>query len=175
MARVNVNQLRKRVLAHRLAGPHVRRTTNQIVGGARRLAPRGDHTSGSGERRPGVQLVNSFRIDMQSTPMTIREKVAAEKPYATAIHQGSSPHWIRGRGKMLKFTWERGTWLMAARRSGRGNRRRNPRTRNTFYFVRVRHPGNKRPVRYLTTPMHLYGRMNGFRTTSTPARRGFLP
>lgn len=109
----------------------------------------------------------------------ITDRVGSTKNYAATVHQGSEAHYIHGRGKMLKFQWERGNLLLAARRSGRiSGRGRSSRLRsrgNFFFFATVHHPGNKRPVRYLTTPMHLYGRMNGFRTTSTPVSRSRLP
>lgn len=179
MARVNIDQAKKVATAHRLTGPYVRKTTDLILQGARHLVPRGDHRSGSGDRRPGETLAQSLTVHTDMTLNSITERVGSKKVYAASMHQGSSPHYINSRGKMLKFEWERGTLLMAARASGRLRGRghsRNLRKRgNFFYFVRVRHPGNKRPVRYLTTPMHLYGRMRGFRTTSTPVSRSRLP
>lgn len=182
MATVRINQVRKVQLAHRLTLPHVRRTSGSILNGAQRLAPRGDHRSGSGERKPGPTLVNSlYRRDVTSNAAQIVHRVGSDNRYAATMHQGSEAHEIAARGKLLKFRWERGNLLLAARAAGRRNsrgRRVGGRIRSRggfFYFVRVRHPGNKRPVRYLTTPMHLYGRMNGFRTTSGPVSRTRLP
>ena len=175
MAKVNIDQTQKILTAHRMAGPLVRRTSNQIIQGARRLAPRGSHISGSGRRKPGQQLVPSLRIDSHSSLYSITERVGSTKNYAATVHQGSVPHEIESKGRLLKFQWERGNLLVSAR-GRRGRRRGSVRSRGGyFFFVRVRHPGNKRPVRYLTTPMHLYGRMNGFRTTSTPVSRTRLP
>ncbi len=179
MARVRIVQTRKIATSHRLAGPHVRRMANLTVQGARRMAPRGDHRSGSGDRQPGVQLAQSMIIESESTVNRIVERVGSRKNYAATVHQGSSPHFINAHGRLLKFQWERGNLLLAARSSGR-IRGRGPSSRlrrrgNFFYFVTVHHPGNKRPVRYLTTPMHLYGRILGFRTTSTPVSRSRLP
>lgn len=179
MARVNINQAKKIATSHRLTGPHVRKVADLITQGARRLAPRGDHRSGSGVRRPGVQLAQSMINESQSSVNTIVERVGSRRDYAATVHQGSSPHFINSHGRKLKFEWERGNLLLAARSSGR-LRGRGPSSRlrrrgNFFYFVTVHHPGNKRPVRYLTTPMSLYGRIYGFRTTSTPASRSRLP
>ena len=178
MARVNINQAKKIALSHRLTGPYVRKTTDLILQGARRQAPRGDHLSGSGARQPGQTLAASLTIQSDMTLNSIVERVGSKKNYAATVHQGSTPHYINGHGKLLKFQWERGNLLVAARASGRIRGRgpsRNLRKRgNFFFFVRVHHPGNKRPVRYLTTPMHLYGRMRGFRTTSTPVSRSRL-
>lgn len=175
MARVNIDKAKKIATSHRLAGPHVRKTSNLILQGARRLAPRGDHRSGSGKRRAGQPLTPSLKMTSRVSTNRIVERVGSTKKYATTVHQGSSPHYIHGRGKMLKFEWERGNMMVMAR-GRRGRKRGRPgRAGNFFYFFSVRHPGNKRPVRYLTTPMHLYGRIHGFRTTSTPASRSRLP
>jgi hypothetical protein len=101
--------------------------------------------------------------------------IGSQKQYAASAHQGSQPHYINSRGKMLKFEWERGNIAVRARgRRGRVRGRAGP-AGNYFFFVRVRHPGNKRPVRYLTTPMHMFGRMNGYRTTSSRVNRTRLP
>lgn len=175
MARVNINQTKKIATSHRLTGPYVRRTADLILQGARRLAPRGDHRSGSGARRPGQQLTQSLTVRSDMTMNSITERVGSSKDYAATVHQGSSPHFINSHGKMLKFEWERGNIQVVARgRRGRVRGKRGPAGR-FFYFFRVHHPGNKRPVRYLTTPMHLYGRARGFRTTSTPVSRSRLP
>ena len=80
-------------------------------------------------------------------------------------------HYIRGHGKRLKFVWERGNLLVSARSSGRlrgrGPSRRLRRVGPYFLFKAVHHPGNKRPVRFLTTPLYMYGRLAGFRVTTT--------
>lgn len=179
MAHVRTYQARVILTAHRLAGPHVRRAANLMIQGARRLVPRGDHKSGDGSRRPGVSLTQSLVIESESTVTSITERIGSRNNYAATVHQGSSPHFISSKGRMLKFEWERGHLLLAARASGRirgnGPSSRLRRRGSFFYFVQVFHPGNKRPVRYLTTPMHLYGKLFGFRTTSTPASRSRLP
>jgi len=175
MSRVNINQTRKVLEAHRLAGPHVRRVSNLIIQGARRLVPRGDHRSGSGKRQPGLTLGQSLKIEPRTDIFTISERIGSDKRYAATVHQGSEPHFIHGKGKMLKFQWDRGNALIAARSRGR-TRRRGPRSSGGyFFFVSVFHPGNKRPVRYLTTPMHLYGRLHGFVTSSARVNRTRLP
>ena len=175
MGQVRLNQAKVILTAHRQAGPHVRKLANLTIQGARRLAPRGSHRSGSGERQPGQALVPSLVIDSTTTIDTIIERVGSRKRYAATVHQGSSPHRIEHHGRMLKFQWERGNLLIAARAKGRIRGGRLRRKGNYFFFKMVNHPGNKRPVRYLTTPMHLYGKMLGFRTTSTPASRSRLP
>lgn len=92
--------------------------------------------------------------------------VGARKKYAETAHQGSKAHIIRGKGRMLKFRWERGNLLMQHRGRGR---------RDFFYFKSVRHPGNKRPVRYLTTPLSLVARRNGFLVFGVGRGRRRLP
>lgn len=176
MATVRIPLHRKVAYAHKVTRPYVHRTSELIMQGARRLAPRGDHRSGSGDPKPGLPLVTSLKMETKITIDEIRERVGSPNDYAASVHQGSQAHWIQSRGgKMLKFQWERGQLLIAARSRGRV-RGRVPRSRgNFFYFVRVRHPGNKRPVRFLTTPLGVYGRMRGFRVTSTPASRSRLP
>jgi hypothetical protein len=180
MARVNIDQAKKVLTAHKLAGPHIRRTSNRIIQGARALAPRGDHLSGSGVRKPGQTLAQSLKIDAHSTVYTIVEAIGSSKVYAMSEHQGSSGHYIRGSGKRLKFEWERGNLLISARASGRlrgrGPSRRLRKVGPYFLFKAVHHPGNKRPVRFLTTPLYMYGRLNGFRVTTTAgASRSRLP
>lgn len=147
------------------------RTLRQIHDGAVRLAPRGSHMKGSGARADGINLQSSIFERSELRGDVYGGEVGSQKPYAMSEHQGSQPHVIRAKGKLLKFEWERGRLLMARRNRGRG--RRSPQL--MFYFRKVNHPGNKRPVRFLTTPMHMYGRANGFRTTSSPVTRGYLP
>lgn len=169
MARVDLNELETRRTAHRFAGPLVRRYAHEIQGGAKRLVPRGDHRSGSGKNRPGATLHASITTTIRETPDSITARVGSPKNYAATVHQGSQAHPIRSRrGKMLAFEWDRGQFLVF----GRGGNRRG---RIMFFFRQVNHPGNKRPVRYLTTPMHMFGRIHGFITTSTPVGRTRLP
>jgi hypothetical protein len=175
MARVNIDRQRKIATAHRLARPHHRRTCDLIMRGAQQLVPRGSHRSGSGKPRPGQPLAASLRTSSRENVNSLVDRIGSTKQYAASEHQGSKAHYINAKGKMLKFEWERGNIIVRARgRRGRQRGRPGP-AGNFFYFVRVHHPGNKRPVRYLTTPMHLYGRMRGFRTTSVPVNRTRLP
>lgn len=175
MARVNIDQVKKVATAHRLAGPHHRRVSNLILTGARHLVPRGDHKSGSGKRRPGEPLANSLKAVSSVNINSLVDKIGSTKKYAATVHQGSQAHFIRAKGKMLKFEWERGNITVKARGTrGRVRGKRGP-AGNYFYFHVVHHPGNKRPVRYLTTPMHLYGRLHGYRTSSLGVNRSRLP
>ena len=144
--------------------PLVQRVTRRTLDTARVLAPRGDHRSGSGVPRTNMPLQMSLNARLITfNSHRIRTRVESREKYALTVHQGSAAHIIRSRkGKMLKFRWERGDFLVAARA---GRRRGNRRTGQFHYFARVRHPGNKRPVRYLTTPLMMFGRMDNFRVT----------
>lgn len=174
MARVRFNQSQIVATSQRLTLPLVTRVTQQVLLGARRLAPEGDHRSGSGEPKTGVPLGFSIHANTSVTASRIRSEIGSLVRHAATIHQGSKPHVIRSRkGKMLKFRWDRGDFLVAARA---GRRRGNRRTGRFHYFLKVRHPGNKRPVRYLTTPLEMFGRINGFRvSTVRTVNRSRLP
>lgn len=123
--------------------------------------------------RRGDRLEQSIYSQFRSDPRQVVMRIGAKAQHAATIHQGSQAHVIRSRrGKMLKFRWERGDFLVAARS---GRRRGNRRTGRFHYFLRVRHPGNKRPVRYLTTPLTLYGRRGGFEVRAFGQGRTRLP
>jgi hypothetical protein len=176
MARVRINQAKKIAHAHKVTRPYIARTSELILQAARQMAPRGSHLSGSGQRRPGSQLSRSLKRTVATTTTSIVHSVGSTKDYAATVHQSSQPHIINAKGKHLRFRWDRGDQLVIARRRGRiGSRRPRPGKDGFFYFVRVRHPGNKRPVRYLTTPMFLFGRARGFRVDAWPAGRSRLP
>lgn len=175
MTRVNIDQQKKVRTATDLALRHHQRTVGRIYDGARFMVPRGDHKSGSGKRRAGNTLGQSLKTVAQHKPTMLVSRVGSTKRYAASEHQGSSSHYIRAKGKLLKFEWERGNIVVTARgRRGRVRGKAGP-AGNYFFFKLVHHPGNKRPVRYLTTPMHLYGRMHGFRTSSVRVNRTRLP
>lgn len=86
--------------------------------------------------------------------------------YAASVHQGSQPHEIRATSKPLTFFWPRARFISRTRRL-----RSDPR----MHFMRVQHPGNKRPNRFLTTPLQQFGRAMNFRVRTDAASRGFLP
>lgn len=182
MARVDIDQRKKVGYAHQVTDPYVRRTAELIWGGARALVPRGSGRSGSGESiyaRGRRSLFHTLHVDNSATAFKAVSRVGSGQNHAATVHQGSDEHVIRSGGKVLKFRWPRGQLLIEARRSGRlRGRGRSSRLRmqgGFFFFESVRHPGNKRPVRYLTTPMHLFGRARGFKTTSLPVNRSRLP
>lgn len=178
MARVTIYRNRAIQFSKRQTKPLVDRVSARILEGARTMAPRGDHLSGSGRPKLGQPLQNSLHIRNEPEPLAVVNLVGSSVNWAATVHQGSEPHDIVSRnGKLLTFRWERGTLLLRARQRGRRGRLRSNSRGGLVYFrfERVRHPGNKRPVRYLTTPMHLFGRAANFRTTSTPVNRTRLP
>lgn len=157
MARIRLDRGKKILAAQAVAVPLVTRTAQQIQTGAKRLAPRGSHQSGSGKRSHGQELRGNIGLHMKVSTTQVSALVGSRKPYAATVHEGSKPHIIVSKkGKQLKFRWDRGNAILRARRRG---------SREFFYFERVRHPGNKRPVRYLTTPLVLFGTANGFKVT----------
>lgn len=168
MSRVVLNRPLVLLTAQKAATPLVRKTAREVLSGAQRLAPRGSHLSGSGGRHPGEALVPSLKATLDIGVSFVESTVGSKVDHAASIHQGSQPHIIRGKGKLLKFEWVRGSLLVSRRSGGRKSRR-------FFFFKHVRHPGNKRPVRYLTTPLALYGRINGFLVTTQGANRSRLP
>lgn len=147
--------------------------TNRVEHGARSLIPIGDHVSGSGAPSRDITLLSSVYSSVDVNSRTALGIVGAKTRHAATVHQGSQPHVIRSKsGKMLKFRWERGDFLVAARA---GRRRGNRRTGQFHFFARVRHPGNKRPVRYLTTPLAMFAGALNFRVTTLPVSRSRLP
>ncbi len=173
MARVNLHSAHIVQTAQRLTLPLVQRTGQEVLDGARHLVPEGDHMSGSGRPKTGPTLQRSLYSRTRMSTAQIRMRIGANADHAATAHQGSRAHIIRSkRGKTLKFRWDRGDFLVAARA---GRRRGNRRTGRFHYFMKVRHPGNKRPVRYLTTPLQMFGRINGFRVSTSGANRSRLP
>jgi len=173
MSRVRLDQAQIVLTAQRATLPLVSECSRRVLEGAQRLVPVGTHISGSGRRRPGRPLSESLNRTLRVSPTGVAARVGTGKNYAASVHQGSDSHTIRGRGgRMLKFRWERGDFLVAARA---GRRRGNRRTGQFHYFASVRHPGNRRPVQFLTRPLHLFGRFYGFRVVSRLAAAGPLP
>lgn len=166
MATVNLNRTEVIRAAHRKAIPLVTKVSRQTLAGAKRLAPRGDHLHGSGKAVRGATLVQSLHeTPLKVTSSTVSRRVGTRKNYAATAHQGSKPHVIASKGKLLKFQWERGNLLL---------QHRGRKARRFFFALKVNHPGNRHPRRYLTTPMVQYGRAAGFRTISSPLGRSGL-
>lgn len=171
MGRLNLNRTEVVRTPQRLALPLVTRVTEQTFNGAMRLAPRGSHLSGSGKRREGKSITGGMYRRMRVTNSNIVSRIGSTADHAASMHQGSKAHRIplNTGGKVLKFKWKRSLF------SGIRRRTRVKSTGGFVYLIKVRHPGNKRPVRYLTTPLTQFGRRAGFRVSRQPVNRGFLP
>ena len=173
MARIRWNLPQIDLTARTHGGNLVRRVTDRVESGAKALAPRGTHLSGSGKTAAGPPLQESIYSRLTVNSRTALGRVGAKARHAETVHQGSQAHVIRSRGgRMLKFRWDRGDFLVAARSGRRGG---NKRTGRFHFFARVHHPGNKNPVRYLTTPLSFYGRANGFLIFGVGRGRSRLP
>jgi hypothetical protein len=174
MGRVIIDRPLTIAFTQKVSYKHVKETSTKILVGARRLAPRGSHLSGSGELSPDIPLRSGLHSDIKVSVNFVVGRVGSSANWAATVHQGSKAHRIAAHGKMLKFRWERGMMILSARgRRRRGGSRRV--TKQFWFFDHVRHPGNKRPVRYLTTPMHQFGRAAGFITNSLAVTRSRLP
>lgn len=173
MARVRLNREQIDITAQTRGRALVQALVNSVESGARTLIPIGDHRSGSGAPARDITLLSSVYSHVETSSRFARGRVGAKTRHAETVHQGSQPHVIRSkRGKMLKFRWDRGDFLVAARA---GRRRGNRRTGQFHFFVSVRHPGNKRPVRFLTTPLQMFGRAYGFLVFGVGRGRTRLP
>lgn len=139
--------------------------TAKVLAGAQTLAPVGSHMHGSGRRVSGPTLkasLHSRQILRSQTEIVF--EIGSPLNYAATVHQGSRRHDIDG--DPLTFLWPRGRFL-----NGGNARSATP----WFIGEHVNHPGNKRPRRYLTTPLAMYGRQAGFIVSTSPVSRGFLP
>lgn len=111
----------------------------------------------------GPTLLTSLHMREVPSPSAIVFDIGSPLDYAASVHQGSQPHDITG--TPLAFRWNR----LSATPGRRGV------VDPWFQGTRVRHPGNKRPRRFLTTPLQQFGRAAGFAVSTSNASRGFLP
>lgn len=166
MSKIVLNQVQVKRVArakgHQVVGPLV----NKIHAGSKRLVPHGDHRHGNGKSRtePPLHTTSSSRVFNSANH--VEGEVVYSADIAMTVHQGSKAHNIRGNPK-LSFKWARGeaSPMLRKRMTRRGQ----------FIFRQVHHPGNKRPRRFLTTPLAQFGRQANFRVRVVPASRGFLP
>lgn len=140
---------------------------NDVYTGGRRIAPRGTHRHGSGTAVAGPRLADSFVRRIWETPRFVYGRVTVTVNYATSQAIGSRPHRIPKSGRRLMgFKWARGDFSPSLRRR---------KWRGKFFFTKVRHPGNKRPRRFLQTPLAQYGRQRNFKVKIVANSRSFLP
>lgn len=167
MSRIVLNRTATRNSAREKGQEVALALSTKVLIGAKTLVRQGSHRHGSGRPVAGPSLKNSLQsVRVNVNPLSIVYDVGSPLDYAASMHQGSRPHQIRATSKPLSFFWPR------ARFQGRGRRlRTDPRVA----FMSVRHPGNKRPNRFLTTPLHQFGRAAGFIVRTQSASRSFLP
>lgn len=156
-------RLTARNKGHEVTRPLVR----EVFNGGKALAPRGSGTHGSGKTDTRPSLARSWFIRGSETARYVTYEVGNSAAHAATVAVGSQPHDIRAKGtKPLAFFSER----FAFQRKAGG---RSPRA--LFFARKVRHPGNKRPVRFLQTPLAQFGRKRGFKVTNVANNRSRLP
>lgn len=167
MARIVLNRAAVAASARVRGREVVRPLAAQVLQGARLLVRRGNHRHGSGARQAGPTLRTSLKSQQVRTKITeIVYDIGSTNRYAMSEHQGSRPHTYYSRGKLMKFRSERARFAPG----------RRPLKKQPFIFAsRVRHPGNKRPQRFLTIPLNQFGRAAGFRVSTRSTGIGFLP
>jgi hypothetical protein len=105
--------------------------------------------------------------EINPTSKSVTWRIGSDLPYAETVSRGSKPHTIRARNvRFMTFKWDRGDLSPRLRRR---------KWRGKFLFRKVYHPGNKRPRRFLTTPLAMYARRSNFKVTYVGVTRGFLP
>lgn len=138
-----------------------------VLVGARALAPKGSRRHGSGAADTRPSIASSFGVRGSETSKYVTFEVFNRADHAATVAVGSDPHVINPKtGKLLAFEWPRANFQR--RRAGMS-------PRSMFFFRKVRHPGNKRPVRFLQTPLVMFGRKHNFKTTVVANRRSRLP
>lgn len=166
MARVVLSPAAVR-LSGQMAG---RKAVGMVVGQAlplmKRMAPRSPaHLHGSGKARSGPRLVEQIKAGpMRVTATTVEQRIESKNRITMIAHEGSKRHRIplRTGGKVLKFKWRK----QIAVREGR----RRIRPRQFSYFVHVMHPGNRRPIHFMTTPLASVAKLNNFHYRSAFVR-----
>lgn len=168
MSRIVLNPVEVHRTARKRGYEAVRSVVTPLRRDAQILAPRGSHRHGSGTAVAGKALADSFFTRWSETPTSVEAIVGNDRDYSDTVARGSRRHKIRPvHKKLLVFEWERGRLL----RRARGSRNRS----GFFFFKSVMHPGNKRPVRFLQTPLALWGRRANFIVTTASNNRSRLP
>lgn len=97
-----------------------------------------------------------FLTAQRVTPDEVVQDVVSGNEYSMTVHQGSKGHRIKSKsGKVLKFYWRK------RQTTSTGYRRIRP--TQASYFDHVWHPGNKKPVKFLTVPTQVAAARNNFR------------
>lgn len=126
------------------------------LNGSKRMARRSPaHLSGSGVPKPGRRLSEAIHLGpIRTSIWGVEQRLNSPKEYSLTEHEGSRAHAIVGRGKPLRFKWRK--------RIGHRTGFRRIRPSEFSYFDSVWHPGNRRPVKFLTTPLSAAAREHGF-------------
>lgn len=167
MARIVLNPAAVHRTARAKGYEVTRHLAHRVLAGARYLAPRGSRRHGSGKTDTRPSLAQSFGIRSSETPRYVTFEVYNSAAHAATVAVGSSAHDIKPRqARVLAFASDR--FNFERLRAGRS-------ARALFFARKVRHPGNKRPVRYLQTPLAQLGRKNNFVVTVVGNNRSRLP
>lgn len=165
MSRIVLYPTQVRLTARNKGHEVCRPLAREVFNGGKALAPRGPRTHGSGRTDTRPSLAQSWFIRGSETARYVIYEVGNRAAHAATVAVGSQPHDIRARGaKPMAFFSER----FAFERRGRS-------ARALFFARKVRHPGNKRPVRFLQTPLAQFGRKRGFEVTNVANNRSRLP
>lgn len=163
MSRVELSRTAVRLSGHLAGRKAIAPVAQQALRGAKLTARRSPaHLSGSRRPKPGPRLSDQIHL----TPVVadiwgVSQRLESNRPYTMSEHEGSRPHKIRGKGKKLKFYWNK----TIARSGGR----RRIRASEPSYFNEVNHPGNRRPTKFLTGPLAAAAKLNGFHYRSNKA------
>ena len=167
MSRIVLNRVAVARTARTKGFQVCRSLARDVAVGAKALAPRGSRLHGSGTTDSRPSIISSFGQRNYESPKYVIFEVFNTADHAATVAAGSRPHMIQAKaGKVLAFQSER--FAFARKRAGRS-------ARALFFARKVRHPGNKRPVRYLQTPLAMYGRKHGFKVTTVANNRSRLP
>jgi hypothetical protein len=156
VSRVNLNRVAVRTFGQTSAAKAIRPVAFAALAGSKRMARRSPaHLSGSGVVKPGLRLSEAINLGpVKNSIWGVEQQLISPKDYSLTEHEGSKPHRITGRGKKLRFKWRK----RIQHRTGF----RRVRPSQFSYFDHVWHPGNRRPVKFLTTPLAAAAREHGF-------------
>lgn len=167
MSRIVLYPTQVRLTARNKGHEVCRPLAREVLTGGKHLAPRGSRTHGSGKTDTRTSLASSWFIRGSESAKFVTYEVGNRADHAATVALGSQPHEIRPRkARVMAFHSDR---FMFERRS------RGRSARALFFARKVRHPGNKRPVRFLQTPLAQFGRKHGFKVTVVLNNRSRLP
>ena len=167
MARIRLNPVNVHREARNKGWDAVNSVAKPTLAGAQYLAPRGSHRHGSGKGVAAQRLADTGKIRRWETPRSVHAEVVFTADWASTVALGSKAHKIPKLGRRLMgFYWARAQASPKLRRHT---------WRGKSFFTKVRHPGNKRPIRFLQTPLATYGRKHHFIVKLRPNSRSRLP